>query len=695
MKQIGGMSDLCMYEIEDIVWDEFDQTDDHIVPHPGIEPAFQGDSCKKPRREVIGSSACDSYTAKYASQGKGGLQHLKNPRATMLEKDAWCHTPEAVFPDSHDGELNEETANISLDNTKASNHCFKKSKKDSIGDEFCADDPMISGRCAAVDGSSYCYPLGDIAQSDNDLSFFRNDCEDKESNDLLYYGWPDIENFEDVDRMFRSCDSTFGLGNISNEDELSWFFPSHAIEGSEDVLKSDFKLNCPESSPFKERHEPMKLNAASPSVNDSNMETASISYNSSFGPPESGNPDTHGHLTFTNDSEVTETKDEFTPKEQGVELIDHVHVNMSAANQPKNDNTGMKKQAKHHNQSEKRKERSLENGRSFRHSNNVRYKDSKLLSGKSSYEVLTSPEVQNQGKNVGPGSFGCLQNHIPYMHLDYNYPSDQITNSTPLAVKSESDGLTSFSPKESSYASNQALSMESSHCHSFENPVRTVDDKRGKLQHPHAFHSSYTNSLKHVDLIVPSASCESKKADSQNEVENQTGIEGVSTRIPTDLDISNVQESSSMSSGVDEISLEESSFRQLQQVMEKLDIRTKLCIRDSLYRLARSAEQRHHYSDLNGGTMDDRDTSGALMAEGTNKCNGFMDMETNTNPIDRSIAHLLFHRPSDSSVMPAHDGLSLKSRAMIHGSITSSPVVTEQLDGQEETANEADKVADH
>ena len=27
---------------------------------------------------------------------------------------------------------------------------------------------------------------------------------------------------------------------------------------------------------------------------------------------------------------------------------------------------------------------------------------------------------------------------------------------------------------------------------------------------------------------------------------------------------------------------------------------------------------------------------------------GLMDMETDTNPIDRSVAHLLFHRPSES-----------------------------------------------
>ncbi|KAL7227750.1 hypothetical protein ACSBR1_022598 [Camellia fascicularis] len=546
------MSDLHMYELEDIFWDEFDQTDDHIVPHPGyehgIEPAFEGNSCKKPRREVIGisSKAADRSTAKYVSRGKGGgFQPLKNARGTMLEKNSWSNTPEGVFPASCDSHSNKEVTSLASDSTRISSHCLKTSNIDTVGTEFCVDDPNTIERCAAVDSNSYRYPLGDICQTDDGLSFLDNDD-----------GWPDIGNFDDVDRMFRSCDSTFGLGSVGNEDEFSWLSSSHTIEESEHVLKSAFKFSCPESSPFKnisEQHEPSKLNNGSSSVNDSNMDCASISYKSSFQASEGGEPDDLGHLTFLNGSDaISEIKDEFAPKEQGVEFNGAVHFNTST-DRSKDENSVMinfhKKQAKHRNQSEgKRKQRS-ENGGSFHHTGSIQFKDTKFPSRDSSHQAFTSPDMQ---------------------------------------------------------------------------------------------------------------------------------------------------ESSCMSSGLDEISLEASSFRHLQQVMEQLDIRTKLCIRDSLYRLARSAEQRHHYVNLNGGSIDDRDTSGALMAEGTNKCNGFMDMETDTNPIDRSIAHLLFHRPSDPSVIPAHNGSSRNSHTMIHGSITSPPVKAEKLVCQEEAASEADqKVFDH
>lgn len=51
----------------------------------------------------------------------------------------------------------------------------------------------------------------------------------------------------------------------------------------------------------------------------------------------------------------------------------------------------------------------------------------------------------------------------------------------------------------------------------------------------------------------------------------------------------------------------------------QLDIRTKLCIRDSLYRLARSAEQRHNHGNASGGKRDGGDRNGALMAEEADK----------------------------------------------------------------------------
>ncbi|CAK9181668.1 unnamed protein product [Ilex paraguariensis] len=637
------MSDSCMYELEDIIWDEFGLSDDHIVPHPSdeqtYEHTFQGDSPKKPRREVggVANSSGGPNAVKCVSQGKEkrDFSTLNERRNTMLENNSWSKTPDGLLPASCDNDLIKEVTSLASDNTRITSQCFKSSNVDSFGD--------------------------------NDLSFFDDNHGDKESSNLLYYGWPDIGNFEDVDRMFRSCDTTFGLRGVGNEDELGWFSSSDGIDGSKDVSK----FTCPESSAFKnvsENHDPSTLDNLGCSINDSSMKSASVSNKYSSQLSEDDESATLSHLSFANGSVmVAKTKDQLMPKEQGVEFNGRSQFKISDTNHPKNDNSGTinKRQSKRTSPSDrKRLDLHLENGPSFHY--------------------------------MGHNSLGYFQSEIPYMHSDYSYPSGTSTSSpAPSGIKSENKEFTYRSSKESSNASNQVQSMESSQDPSFEGTAITLIEKKQKLHHRQGLHPSFTGNPKHVDMVVQASNCGPVSVRKQvhhsgNKFENHSDVEGVSIQISVEGS-SNALESSSMSTGLEEVSLEATSFRQLQLVTEQLDLRTKLCIRDSLYRLARSAEQRHKHENLNGSCGDDRDTSGALMADGTNKCAGFMDMETDTNPIDRSVAHLLFHRPSsDSSVTPAHDALGMKSHTMIHGSITSPPVVAEKLDPMEETAKNTD-----
>lgn len=165
-----------------------------------------------------------------------------------------------------------------------------------------------------------------------------------------------------------------------------------------------------------------------------------------------------------------------------------------------------------------------------------------------------------------------MQTQIPNLHLDY--PSDQISGfPTPSGNKFEKSGLTSASAKESSYASNPVHSMESSHGPSLEVVVETTDEKRVKtcqdLQPP------VSRKFKHLNMSTPMAfrtpaSTKKQLQNSEIQVEAQSQVDGASVGIPTELDSSNVQESSCMSSVLDEISLEATNFRQLQQVMEQV-----------------------------------------------------------------------------------------------------------------------------
>ncbi|KAM7474873.1 hypothetical protein LguiB_022116 [Lonicera macranthoides] len=646
------MSDSFMYELDDIVWDEFGQGDDHIVPHPSGEHdnghAFNGDSFKKPRHEVIDvkSNASDHCAAKFVSQEKepGDFRTINKRRNTMLEKDQWSDIPENMLSASCDGDPMEEVASLASDNNRIPSYCFKSSNANSTDSKLCAGDPILSDRGTAVDNNSYSFSLSQISQTNNDTRLFNNDCEDKESNDLIYYSWPDIGNFEDVDKMFRSCDSSFQLGVAGDQDDLGWFSSSEAIEGSEDAVKSDFKFSCPESDALKgisENPEPSKLYSERFPINDSRMKSAVASYKASCQPLYVDEPATVGHSFLVNGSDRTsEGKDN---------SINNEKIYM------------YNKQPNHQNQTEREiEDPCLEDG------------------------SFDSRGLRLKNENLRPNSSDYIQTNIPYMHSDYSLPLDQTTVSPTLSgFTSENSGPTSLSPK--GY----------SHDPLFEATTIKLDDKRKKQHARQGFQHSFTSNPKHVDSVLQSSICDPVSVQKEiqhcgNKFQNRSDV-GVGVGSQAELCSPNAQESSSMNSRPDEISLEATSFSHLQEVMEQLDLRTKLCIRDSLFRLARSAEQRHNNVNLNGTS----DSSGAFIAAGTNKCTGFMDMETDTNPIDRSIAHLLFHRPLDSSTVPTLNVSPLKSHlhSSVHGSMTSMPVMGQKLDCHEESAIETDKKA--
>lgn len=668
------MSDLQLYELDDISWDEFCHNDDHIVPHPSCgrtnEPLSQNDSRKKPRHEVIGlaSSEGDPSTGKYANQQKE--QVLSNRSPKMLEKDSWADAPDGAFSFTHEKAKVEEVSSLPSENTRTSNRCIKNNNIQSTESESCPNDRTLDDKNAAVGENSYSYPLGPISQTDDDLSFLDNSCEDKDSNDLLYYSWPEIENFEDVDRMFRSCDSTFGFGPGS-EDDLGWLSSSDVIEGSGNGLTSGFMFPCSASGALGSTsvsHENSKPKETNISTNNSGIENQSLGYNDSSWSSEKNESVNLSHLSFLNGSSTLECK--LVPDKKAEVHGGGVQVGIASNNLPRINNNVVnsmqKKHSKHQNRSEgKRKCVYLDNGDTLNYTDSLT-EEKKLPSGAASTQVnFTSAGVLQQKQAEVPG-FGYLGDSFSYMHSDYGHSDGSALHPTLPILKYESNGLMSLSPKDS-YASNQVESMEGSPDPSFQVGAVLRNEKVEKL-----FHQSGVK------------------------VENNRDLEGVGMGIPAELGSSLIQECSSINSGLDEISEEAASFHQLQRVMEQLDIRTKLCIRDSLYRLARSAEQRHRHANLNNGSGDDGGTSGPLISEGTSKCTGYIDIETDTNPIDRSIAHLLFHRPLDSAVTPVRDPSTLKSPSMIHGSLSSAPVMNDNLISHGEIAPQTDReVADH
>ncbi|GJS24479.1 F-box domain containing protein, partial [Tanacetum coccineum] len=172
--------------LDDIIWDDFDQGEDHIVRHPtntrSTRNSFEGDNCKKPRREttpVLSDTNNPDVSNTICHENAARDSKISDKENNMMEKDSWSHAPLGVVNESCDGEQVKDTPNLASDDTRISN--------------------------------------------------------------------TDIGNLNDVDKMLRSCDSSFGLGVTNKDDELGWF-TSVQVEGTEEELKMDFKFPSVEAS---------------------------------------------------------------------------------------------------------------------------------------------------------------------------------------------------------------------------------------------------------------------------------------------------------------------------------------------------------------------------------------------------------------------------------------------------------------
>ncbi|KAK1430262.1 hypothetical protein QVD17_12883 [Tagetes erecta] len=566
------MSDLSIYELEDIIWDDFEHSGDHIVPHPtdnqASEDKREGDISKRPRLDIT----------PLQSNEERGCKTL-NKETNVMEKDSWSNILDGAFAASGDADTAKFIPTMQSDDTKLLNECFESSNVDS-GSGLCTEEGILKDSSGAVDRNSY-----------NNLNLFSNDADDKESSGLLYYGWPDVGSFEDVDRMLSNYDSSFGVGVTGNDDELVWFTSEEPASGFEETMKMDLKLPCSEPSPLtnvSQDHEPRESDNKA----------------SSF---------------------LTESKDELKDEDQ----------------------------------KEQSRQQNLTEGSKAGHGlGNIGMKsdDIRISSRKKFDKEITSIDSCHQNNNIRQDAVDYMQSS-GYTHQGPDrVPMPSLGGSMMTGIKSET--------------------KSSSRVHSTESSSQP----------------SFTANQNQSGMILQASGNDPAQSKKQihtmgNKVEHLGDMEGTKEGASAELVSVDVQDGSSLSTELDEISLEATTFRQLQQVMLQLDLRTKLCIRDSLYRLARSAEQRHNYAGINDSTANCGGTGGPLVTEGTNKYTGFMDMETDTNPIDRTVAHLLFHRPSDSSNLSAT--LPLKQHVKVHGSKMGPAMATKKPSCQQ-VGNESD-----
>ncbi|GLJ36993.1 hypothetical protein SUGI_0749420 [Cryptomeria japonica] len=211
------------------------------------------------------------------------------------------------------------------------------------------------------------------------------------------------------------------------------------------------------------------------------------------------------------------------------------------------------------------------------------------------------------------------------------------------------------------------------------------------LEHPWD-NINHLSNLEDVDSIFQDQLFPSTTADVDMASPIRTSFVGMQCKstpitLKSDVSLKNVSPSQHHGAGetyttvgddlVDEGTIEPMVLNQLKAVIMQLSLRTRIYIRDALYRLARNAKQRHAVTE-GGSTLgvcgDSLNSRIQLNQEllSFSRYNEIDLVETETNPIDRCIAELLFSTQSSHSSINGTDKHLLSSSFDVETKTTSS-----------------------
>ncbi|RLN42921.1 uncharacterized protein C2845_PM01G16860 [Panicum miliaceum] len=441
----------------------------------------------------------------------------------------------------------------STSDCKDGSNAFTLREENTIAETRCPTDNWNSCQFGLSNGSSvlsnHSTPQDSLAYGDNDLN---------------YIDWPGIDNFEDVDTLFRRSDSTYGQQQLEDTDSLSWIPSSDAVYSSDVALQQGFESSYSDYgildglSAFQ-----CAEDKSLPSV-DPSTALCDNQFNDTY--------------LFSEQKNIyQEDVMELLPTEQ----IPNGHGNIDMV------------------------------GNQFSSENAIQsIEDNKFC--------IPSTSQPSSSQNL------LKQRH----HLDSSSPSNITSESYPEK----------FSPSGGSFAQRNSKAQK-----------KTVN-----IQPRHLASDNVVN--RHPQTLTGRASYPCENYGTEEKGLGKRTLEDPHVTMGTSM----VVDGSFVSSISSDNSVEESSFRQLQDAVSQLDVQTKLCIRDGLYRLARSAQHRQVFPNTMNSNGDSQDVKNA---ETSRKFADPRSIETQTNPIDRSIALLLFHQSSDHAAGAVDDASSLKSPA--------------------------------
>ncbi|KAL1535113.1 protein LNK2-like isoform X1 [Salvia divinorum] len=621
-------------ELRNIIWGEAGESDDHIVPYPDQveeKPSILfGDPPKKEKNQHTSNTS---------------PPEVKNPPTTAehgVELDSNCSNDTGDPTTEFD-----HTSWSDCPNPSSSN--VPKAEQDTAGAIASESITRSSERGSLIDGTS---------QFKKDSEIYENTTEDGEQGDYVDYGWANIGSFDDLDRIFSNQDPLFGNMSTGHDDEL-W-------SPSKDVTSSPLG-----TTPLSGDSTDPPFGALRAAIDQSEVKAEYM-------------PDTSQTLGYGKLKEITSHAPQDVQASLDIDIIEHFGGKSSLLGKQKSPATSGIIQARlaQHNDGiaatptnfpgklllrvqANRQKRSLK-GQKLDNKNEVRHL--RNLSGTWSSSGSTLQQVNGQCVpsviNPGPPLVLTQQSSLPRPELFQQNYFPRAPLGTPLYGSMNHHPMTSILPEFHPGDENHDL-MPSSYeaLPSCSNSVKNSDD--AAVKPPAMTPREKIEKLRRRQQMKAILAIQKQQLQFGNHVpvSEISGMEGGEVKVNESLGSfpslepsspGEQYDSNTISSIFDSFSVEESVLYHLQDIKAKLDNKIRLCIRDSLSRLAQSALQRQNHNDTSSTCTSSRDeVLGNKDLVGHDRFARTADAETDTNPIDRVVAHLLFHRPLDFSGKPS------------------------------------------
>ncbi|XP_073224411.1 protein LNK2 isoform X4 [Cicer arietinum] len=579
-------------ELANIIWDEGGESDDHIVPFPEASEDVRN------KKEVNQESAVCKLSKLKQPEAKTDF-HEKLGSSSNLDNSGG-------LPDSGYGETSWHDLSLSS---------ATKIEQGSLGTELSTHRGELSKLSTSRETTYH----------EKDADFFQNAEEGKEQGDFVDYDWANIGSFDDLDRIFSNDDPIYGHVSLDNSDEL-W--------SSKDVSNNQAPVLLDTPSPtdaLRNRSGPLDIKEEHGHCNDRSF---SLSYENISGPTYQS---IQNSPTTTANVERAGDRRKPTGKEQQVCQIYRPMNQLKTQKKSQIKQEGKGLQDFYGNWSS-----SATSARQFENQLTPSVLQSSSSSILGQLKQLPGPETLYQNiinPYLAPFVYGNLTNTYPAMPMLSQIQLGNLRHQYVLSGYETSPGMVNPLKSYEGLVKPQTMT-----------PQEKIEKLRRRQQM-----QAMLAIQKQQQVLGHQVPCTSKSIAQKCHPEIQThlsdrtdpNIEDLNTLPAPDLPIEQ-DDSNTISLAIDDDFVEETILHRLQDIISKLDVKTRLCIRDSLLRLAQSAMRRHYSSDTSSTNKNNKEEHEVFAREESstqNRCAGMPDVETETNSIDRTVARLLFHRP--------------------------------------------------